>query len=245
MIKKIIYFILILQISCSPKECFQGEGKTVSKEITVPSFNEILVGNEITLTIKQGTEQKVVVKTGENFIDNISVKVIDNQLELEDTTTCNFVRDYAITEVIVTSPNIRRIRSNTARLIKSEGVLNYPELLLISEDNNNPSFLNIGDFNLTVDTTILRIVSNGSSIFKIKGNTDTLKVGFYSGTSRFEGQDLIANNVNVIQKSTNDILIYPLLSLKAYIYTIGDVISFNVPPSITVEEHYTGRLIFN
>ena len=243
--KKIIYILLILQIACSPKECFEGEGKTVTREIEVPNFTKILVGNEISLILKQGTIQKVEVKTGDNLIDNISVEVKENELQLEDKTTCNFVRDYAITKVIVTSPNIKQIRSNTARLIKSEGVLHYPELVLQSEDNADHSLLNIGDFNLQVDATKLSIVFNGSSVAKISGNVTNLTVGFYSGTSRFEGKNLIAQHVHVIQKSTNDMLVYPVQSISGELFSIGNVISFNVPPEIEVEEHYTGKLIFN
>ncbi len=243
--KKIIYILSILLISCSPKDCFQGEGKTVIQEIEVPTFTKILVGNEISLILKQGATQKVEVKTGENLIDNISVEVKNNELQLEDKTTCNFVRDYAITKVIVTSPNIKRIRSNTARLIKSEGVLHYPELVLQSEDNADHSLLNIGDFNLQVDATKLSIVFNGSSVAKISGNVTNLTVGFYSGTSRFEGENLIAQHVHVTQKSTNDILIYPVQSITGEIFSTGNVISLNNPSNVTVIEHYTGKLLFN
>ena len=243
--KKIIYILLILQVACSPKECFEGEGKTVIREIEVPNFNEILVGNEISLILKQGTIQKVEVKTGDNLIDNISIEVKENELILEDKTTCNFVRDYAITKVVVTSPNIKRIRSNTARLIKSEGVLHYPVLTLISEDYLNPDYLNIGDFNLNVNLDNLVIYCNGNSQFNISGNTNGLRVEFNAGSPRFEGKNLIAQKVYITQKSTNDILVNPQLWLKAYIYNIGNVISYNIPPEIEAEEHYSGKLIFN
>lgn len=245
MIKKITYILIMMQIACSPSECFMSAGKTSTKQIEVESFNKILVGNEISLIIKQGSEQKVLVETGENLMDNISVKVIDNELQLEDKTTCNITRDYAITKVFVTSPDIIQIRSNTARTIKSEGTLNYNKLTLVSEDYFNNNFLNIGDFSLTVNNEKLTIVSNGDSVFNINGNCSNLNVGFYSGTSRFNGQNLIAENVIFTHKSTNDILVHPTNSLKGIIYLNGDVISFYQPPIIDVEERYTGRLLFN
>ena len=245
MIKKMTYLFLVLQVACSPSECFQSAGKTITKEITVENFDKILVGNEISLIIKQGITQKVVVKTGENLIDNISVKVINNQLQLEDNTTCNITRDYALTKVIVTSPNIKQIRSNTARTIKSEGSINFNSLTLISEDNFNSKYLNIGDFQLTVNNTNLTIISNGDSTFNIDGNCTNLNIGFYSGSSRFNGKNLISENVVFTHKSSNDILVHPVNSLEGVIYINGDVISFNQPPIINVEERYTGRLLFN
>lgn len=245
MIKKICYLLILIQISCNPKDCFEPAGKIVSQEIQVSAFDKILVGNEVSLIIKQGLEQEVIVKTGKNLMDQVSVKVTNGRLEIADNNTCNFVRDYAITKVIVTSPNIKEIRSNTARTIKSEGVLKFPVLFLLSEDFLDYSLLNIGDFDLDVEMDNLIVRSNGNSQFTIRGKTNGLRVEFEAGSPRFNGKNLIVKKGYIIQKSTNDIIINPQNSLKAYIYTIGNVISYHMPPLIEVEEHYTGRLIFH
>ncbi len=243
--KKITFITLcILLISCSPKDCFQSEGNIITREIIVPDFEKILVGNEISLIIKQGLEQKIQIQTGENLIDNVSVKVVNNQLQLKEENTCNITRDYAITKVYVTTPNIKEIRSNTARLIKSEGVLSFPVLHLYSDDFINHSYLNIGDFDLQVDMDDLIIVANGNSIFNLSGKTNGLRVDFHSGSSRFNGKNLLAKKVSILHKSTNDILIHPLWWIKGNIYNIGNVISYNTPNEIDVTEHYTGKLLF-
>ena len=242
--KNIFLFILLIGLySCDVNDCFESTGKIIQKEIELDLFEKIEVGNEVTLTIKQGTTQKVVIETGENLIDNVTIEVIDGELFIKDESSCNLSRDYAVTKVFITSPNIKIIRSNTARLIKSDGVLNYNNLILISEDFNKDA-LNIGDFNISINSQTLSITSNGSSLFTIKGNVQNLQVGFHSGSTRFIGKELIANNVNIIQKSSNDILINPQNQIKGNIYSIGDVISYNHPPTVEVEEHYSGKLIF-
>ena len=242
--KNIFLFILLIGLySCDVNDCFESTGKIIQKEIELDLFEKIEVGNEVTLTIKQGATQKVVIETGENLIDNVTIEVIDGELFIKDESSCNLSRDYAVTKVFITSPNIKIIRSNTARLIKSDGVLNYNNLILISEDFNKDA-LNIGDFNININSQTLSITSNGSSLFTIKGNVQNLQVGFHSGSTRFIGKELIANNVNVIQKSSNDILINPQNQIKGNIYSIGDVISYNHPPTVEVEEHYSGKLIF-
>jgi len=243
---KIVFFLttLLLFISCkNPSDCFESTGKIIQKEVSLDFFNTIEVGNEVSLILKQGNTQKVVIETGENLLDNVTVEVIDNKLYMKDESSCNLTRDYAITKVFVTSPNIRAIRSNTARIIKSNSVLNYPNLKLISEDFNQDA-LNIGDFDLDINTQTLDIIANGNSVFNIKGNTVQLNIGFHSGSSRFNGEVLNANTVHIIQKSTNDILVKPLNNINGDIYSIGDVICYYHPNSVNVAEHYSGKLIF-
>lgn len=243
--KNIFLFLLIITIySCNPSDCFESTGDIIEKEIELETFDKINVGNEVTLIIKQGITQKIVIKTGENLIDDVTAEVIDGKLYLKDESSCNLTRDYAVTKIYVTSPNIKEIRSNTARDIISDGVLSFDRLLLISEDFNEDA-LNIGDFNIKINNSNVSITSNGSSIFTLEGSTANLQVGFHSGSSRFIGNNLIAHNVSIIQKSTNDILVNPQNNLSGNIYSIGDVISYNHPNTVSIEEHYSGRLIFN
>jgi hypothetical protein len=239
-------FLLLIAISlsnCNPKDCFDSTGDIIQKEIALADFNKIEVGEEVTLIIKQGEDQKVIIETGENLIDNVTVEVIDGKLFMKDESSCNLSRDYAVTKVYVTAPNIKEIRSNTARNILSDGILGYDNLTLVSEDYSQDA-LNIGDFKLTVNSTDLSITSNGNSTFEITGNTNLLKIGFYSGSSRFIGNNLISKKVSIIQKSTNDILIYPTQQIVGDIYALGDVISYFHPEIVNVREHYTGKLIF-
>lgn len=64
-------------------------------------FSKIIVNKRIGLVIIQGDDYKVEVKTGENLINDIEVSVVDNKLILEDNTTCNWVRDYGETTVLL------------------------------------------------------------------------------------------------------------------------------------------------
>ncbi|MCF6350915.1 MAG: DUF2807 domain-containing protein [Flavobacteriaceae bacterium] len=245
MLKKwMLFLITITLISCNPKDCFESTGNIIQQEIEVASFTKIKVGNEVSLILKQGVTQKVIIETGENLIDAVKVKVIDGRLLMEDTNSCNLTRDYAITKVIVTSPNITEIRSDTSRNISSVGALEYPNLTIFSEDFFEETLV-IADFDLTFNNESLIIVANGSSIFKINGTTDKLNVIFSAGSSRFEGENLIANDVFITHKSTNDILINPQNKIEGTIFNLGDIISYSQPPIINVEELYTGKLIFN
>ena len=245
--KKVFLILILIQfISCNSEnapDCFQTTGKIITKEIVVEPFTTIVVQEKVEMIIKEGPTQKIVIETGENLMPEIKVTVTKGELLLENFNSCKIVRDYGLTKVYVTAPNITKIRNSSEQAIRSEGILTYPELYLMSVGNKS-LFSSLGDFYITLDNTSLRVWSNGISNLYIDGKTEDLNLIFSDGDTRFEGKNLIADNINVRQVSTNDIIINPQLSLKGTIKSIGDVISYNKPPIVEVEELYTGKLIF-
>jgi len=244
--KKFIYLFLFIVFACDKEDvsdCFQTEGELITQEFTVTEFQKILVNRDVELIISQGENYRVIVETGSNLLNDIEVRVFGNELQLTDNNTCNFVRDYGVTKVYVTTPNLTEIRSSTQFDISSDGILSFDNLKLISEDFNYSESFTVGDFKLSVSTNTLSVVSNNISSFYIDGVTEELFVGFYSGTGRFEGQDLIANHIDIFHRGSNDIIVHPIESLSGELRGTGDLISVNQPTSINVEQYYTGQLI--
>ncbi|MGB1307605.1 MAG: head GIN domain-containing protein [Oceanihabitans sp.] len=247
--KKFAYILIVfLCFACNSEDandCFQKAGSTIQEEVVVTAFETILVNRNVSLILKEGPEFQVIIETGRNLINDVEVKVVNNQLRLTDNNTCNFVRDYNATKVYVTAPNITEIRSSTQFEISSDGVLNYPDLKITSEDFNQPDYYTVGDFNLQINSNQLRVVANNISAFYISGQTQDLNVGFFSGTARFEGRNLIAQNVDIYHRGSNDIIVNPQQTLTGELRGTGDLIAVNQPAIVEVEELYTGRLIFN
>ena len=241
----ILSFLLI--IACDIEDtgdCFQKAGPIIQQEIIVSSFDKVLVNRDIELIIKEVITQSVIIETGKNLINDVVAEVVDGRLTLTDNNTCNYIRDYGITKVYVTSSSITEIRSSTQYEISSDGVLSYPSLTVLSEDFSAPESFNIGDFRLQIDNTNFNLVFNNLSVCYITGQTDNLNITFAAGTSRFEGRNLIAQKVTLSNRGSNDMIVNPQQEIKGKISGIGDVISVNVPPIINVEEVYRGRLIF-
>lgn len=246
--RKIFYiFVLTLIFACDSEnagDCFQKKGTIIQQEVNVELFDKIFVNRDIELIIKDGTVQKVIIETGKNLINDIEATVLDGKLTLTDNNSCNFVRDYGITKVYITAPNITEIRSSTQYDISSDGVLTYPSLSVLSEDFNVPESFTSGNFNLEINNNSFSVVFNNLSNCFISGQTNNLNITFASGTSRFEGRDLVAQNVQLSNRSSNDMIVNPQQSIKGLISGTGDVISVNTPPIIAVEKVYKGRLIF-
>ncbi len=239
--------ILLLTFACDSEnaaDCFQKTGAIIQQDIAVDAFDKILVNRDIELIIKEGAEQKIIIETGENLLNDVKAKVVDGKLTLTDNNSCNYVRSYGITKIYITSPNITEIRSSTQYDISSNGVLTYPSLTILSEDFGAPDTFTNGNFRLQIDNTTFRVVFNNLSNCFISGKTNNLNITFAAGTSRFEGRNLIAENVQLWNRSANDMIVNPQQEIKGKISGTGHVISVNKPPVVEVEEVYKGRLIF-
>ncbi|WP_405383832.1 head GIN domain-containing protein [Maribacter sp. LLG6340-A2] len=240
--------LLFICISCDSEnasDCFQSTGDIVREEVMVDNFTAITVFENITLVIKQGDTQKVEIETGENLRNEVSAVVEDGRLLLTDTNDCNYVRDYATTTVYVTTPNLISIRSSTGFPIRSDGVLAFDSLSLLSESFNVPEAETTdGEFNLEVAVTSLSLTVNGIAYFKLKGTAESLSINIAAGDSRIEAEELVAERVAINHRGSNDILVNPQQSLTGVLRGTGDLQSYNRPATVEVEELYNGRLIF-
>lgn len=249
------FFSLILLVavpllfwSCNSEnasDCFQNAGTIVREELEVPPFTKITVYENVKLTIKQGNTIKVEVETGKYLRNDVSVSVEEGRLLLRDTNSCNFTRKYGLTHVYITVPDLTEIRSSTGFPIVSDGVLSFPDLALISESFHDPEAMyTSGEFHLKVDAKRISIVSNGLSYYNLSGKTLNFNITFAAGDSRLEAEALLADHISFNHRGSNDMRIAPQLSLKGAIRGTGDVVAFNRPAEVEVEELYKGRLIF-
>jgi hypothetical protein len=246
--KKLVYIVALLLFTCNSEDandCFQKSGNIIQETFDVVSFERILVNRDIELIIKEAPDYRVTIETGENLINDVKVEVIGNQLVLTDNNSCNYLRDYGITRIHVSAPNILEIRSSTQYDISSEGVLNYASLSLFSDNFFAPDTYTTGDFRLNINSEELRILTNNLSSQFITGSVTKLNINFASGAGRFEGANLIAQNIIINHRGSNDMIVNPQVSLIGKLRGTGNLISVNEPPVVDVERIYTGQLIFN
>src|SRR5690606_28900436 len=165
--KKLLYILTVLIIfACDSEDandCWQKSGDIINREVETEPFTKILVNENIEMILKEGPGQKIVVETGENLLNDIVVEVIEGELILTNNNSCNYVRDYTSTKIYVTAPNITEIRSSTQFDISSDGVLMYPDLLIVSENFNYPESQTTGNFYLEINNNSFRVLFNNLS----------------------------------------------------------------------------------
>ncbi|MGI9553160.1 MAG: head GIN domain-containing protein [Aurantibacter sp.] len=217
----------------------------VRQEVSLPDFSKITVFEKVGLIIKQGATQKVEIETGEFLLEEVSATVEGDRLILRNENGCNLFRKYEMTKVYVTSPNITEIRSSTGLAIKSDGILTYPFLELFSESFLDPGAgTTDGEFDLELASQSVSVVVNGIAYFKLRGTSENLSLIVAAGDSRIKAENLLAQNINLNHRGSNDMFINPIQSVSGVIRGNGDVISSNRPATVEVEELYKGKLIF-
>jgi len=242
-----IGFVLLL-ISCNSEnswDCIQASGNSVSKEYMVSEFSKIRIEDDVILYLKQGETQSVILETGENLLNDVSVTMEAETLVVKNHNTCNLVREYGLTKIFVTAPNITEIRNSSAYDVIGEGILHFPTLTLVSNSSAGPENIRkSGDFYLNVICDEFRVSANGQSVFYISGNTGKATLSFDDEFPRFEGENFAIDELTVSQRSANKMIVNPQQSIVGKIVATGDIISHNRPPIIDVKELFTGRLIF-
>ena len=248
MMKKLFVICLgLLLLACNSEnanDCFQNAGALKTQEVTVAAFTKLRANRNTTVIIKEGATHKVVIETGENLINDILVKVVDDQLIINNSNTCNFVRDYDLTKIYVTTPNLDEIICSTQFKISSDGVLNFPNVKLSSESFNDPAVITVGTVELALNSQNIQIVGNNLTQFQISGTTTTLDVGIYSGDGAVDASNLTANKVSIYHRGSNDITVRPQQELTGVLNSTGNLVALNQPPIVNVQSLYIGTLIF-
>ena len=243
----IILFFLALA-GCNKEDapdCIQTAGELVEKEIPVADFEELIVYGRIKLILEQGPQQKVTIESGENLIEEITAEVENGRLSLRNNNNCNFFREYNLTTIYVTVPNLTWLQNAGNRTIESRGELHFPEIWLRSfNQEKDPEIYTNGDFKLNLFSEEIRITTDNYSNFFLEGKTDYFDAYIADGDSRIEAGDLIAERVEVQHRGTNKLFVNPQEVIKGEIRSTGDVISLNEPPIVRMKTFYTGQLYF-
>lgn len=246
--KKVVLVIMFfLVLSCNSEDtldCIQTAGDIIQVDYDLEAFDKITILQRSQLFISEG-DFSITLETGENLVNDIDIRVYNNRLIIENNNGCNLNRNYGITKVYVSAPNISEIRNSSGLKIVSQNTLTFNSLTLLSEDlEEDDGFHTDGDFELDLDVQHLTIIQNNLSNFFLNGQVENLDLNFLFGDGRFEGRNLVVQNATVYHRGTNDIIINPQLEITGSLLSTGNMIVVNTPPIVNVEELYTGQVIF-
>jgi hypothetical protein len=242
-------FLFLILFSCDSEDapdCVQTAGEIVRREIAVEPFDRLIVNARVGVTIKQGTTQNILLVTGENLLEEVEFTVINGTLEIKNENACNLLRDYGITNVTVTVPDLKEIRSSTGLDVVSDGILDFDTLRLISTDGPEEDFyFSNGNFRLELDVDHLEIETSNLSNFYLSGRVENADLNWLNGDGRLLGEQLIIENATIFHRGTNDWFLNVTNSIEGIINGYGNVYLPTAPVSVDVQQPWRGRLIIN
>ena len=243
----IIGFITLL--SCDTEDtltCLKTSGDIITREYDLATFDSIIVFERLQLIVKEGPITTITLETGENLLEDFEVSVVDNTLQVRNNGACNLVRDYDVSKVYVTHPNLKQIRNSSGLTVKGDGVISWPDLRLISDDLIEEDFYHKdGDFELTLASPNVLIQCNGLSNYFLSGSVTNLDIRLLEGDSRLPLDDLEVQHVTIFHRGTNDVFLSPQQSITGELRSTGNLVLNNVPPVFEVETFFTGEVIID
>lgn len=233
---------LIATLSCSKDSLFcDFSGKSATQTFQLKNFDKVEINQSIELILIDGSENKMEITADKNVLKKIEYHIDSGKLIINNQMNCIRENPNAIATIKLTVDEIDEIIANTNKTVKSENQLHFNRFKIICE-NNSVGSNNIADFDLDLDCNRVSIVSNGSSLFKIKGQTNHLFVGFYAGSAILEGKELHANHINIMHRGAADMHLYPIQDIRGKLFGYGNVYLYHRPPIINVDVYPGGNL---
>jgi len=236
-------FLFLNLTACGKHSLCAAKGPVVTRRYELDNVHTLITGMHMHVTLTADDKNSMTVSGPENMIRMFRWSLRKDTLKLETEKNCIFRDPDAALQIDIRLRDLRIVRNSGEYAIVSDGPLPFDSLVLISENAIDPSSPAVGDFDLEIRNTSLTVVSNNMSLFRLRGSTRSLFVGFYAGLSRFEGQDLQADRIGFIHKSANDMLFFPVHKIDGDLYSTGNAVLFHGPEIENIRRHYTGQII--
>lgn len=176
---------MFLLLSCRKEnalDCFKSNGKDITVTRYTEAFDYIEAYDNLEITIFQGSEYKVEVTAGENIIKNISTKVSEGILKLDNTNKCNFVRGYKRkVKIKVTVPYLVKVTNHGVGPVAVDKNFQQDKISLRAE--------NSGDIHLNGTYNEVETSSHGNGDMYLNGVTKSLLI-YSFGTNYTYAQDM-------------------------------------------------------
>lgn len=221
--------------SCKDSECSLTSGDYAEMEILVDEFIALDVSDFINIELIQTHEYGLLIKGGENIINNIHFEVRENTLFLRNDNQCRWLRDPAERiDIQVFAPDINNIN------FPAYGDVLMKDWELSSLSVNTLRSLRDFEFSGTADSMFF-FLEQGSPDLYLSGDAHYLYV-YHSGTGKVIANDLKAHSVHFNHMSTGDFLVYPKENLRVEIRSSGNTRAFH--PANNVEIIQEGKGIY-
>ncbi len=219
-----------LAVQCqkpAERTCFKSTGEYAELEIPLDSVRHFKLNNHIIYRIYQNNERKVVVKGGENLIQQIDVSDNgDNVLTVTNNNQCDFLRDVdEQVEVEIHYPYYASFYIDPSDSVVFEDTITGGFLDIEIRDGGGSVQLDVDVFEVAI------VVSHGAADYKIGGRAEraALKV---QNNGAGDATSFNPAYAYVYQNSTADVFVelgnanaLVIIDGTGDVYYIGDAIN--------------------
>lgn len=235
----LILFCIIIHQGCKKDSlcnCIENTGSDKTEIRQLEAFNAIELNNNVDVILTPDSSYFAEVTSGKNLMDGIETKVIGDRLVIRNKNRCNWLRDFENKFIVnIHYKSIRQITNNGSGNLSCADTLR--ENYLMVENWNGTGELN---FKINGKETYLKIHTGPADIIA-SGKSELLYI-YSAGNGYVRSANLVANYINVTNKSTGDCEIFPLYEMDVKIGYSGDVYYKGNPTVIKQDITGTGTL---
>ncbi len=241
----LLFFVLVGTLLVTPSctkdhlnECFNGRGKTTTEKRGLYPFGNVSVENNIKLTLTQGDQFDIIIKTGKNVLPSISTLIKNNTLFISNESACLMFTDpWDIVEAELILPDIDTLFIHSSGDVSTSGTFVSDSIFVkIEESPADITFsFDVGYLEVNYLSGTAKVTIGGT------GGTGRFFVAAYGliDTRNFKPQYTIINS-----NGTNDCFVGSgSRLLDAVITNIGNVYYTGDPIHLNSVVTGSGRLI--
>lgn len=235
----ILIFTAILLSACAEEnrwDCFTGMGDVQSEMRSLPAFESIYTQDRIDLEYRFDSAWFIEVTFGENLLDHIHTEVVNGQLRLQNTATCNWVRDLSIKpSVVLHAPHFSHIEN------RGTGHIDFLDTLRVSTFTYEEYEAN-GEVNLLLycDESSIEL-HTGRCKVQVSGLSGLSQI-YSAGVGQLDAERLLSAITLVNNSSPQPMRVHSDGYLYAFIGRQGSICYAGNPSQIEVEREGSGAL---
>ena len=171
------------------RETIEGNGKMVTRDVAVSSFNALQASGVYELKLSQGNKESVKIEADENLQQYFNVRNEGNKLviDMEKLKNKN-LKNSGKMRVYITFKNLKELQLKTVGNVSSEDQLSFDDL-----DLNTKSVGNV-DLNFTAKKLDLESSSVGNLKLSGKANEAVVK---HTGVGSLQAGNFVVQTMNI------------------------------------------------
>lgn len=171
------------------KETIEGNGKTVTRDINISSFDALKASGVYELKLSQGSKESVKIEADENLQEYFTVRNEGNHLLIDmDKLKNKNLKNKNKMKVYVTFKNLKELELKTVGNVSSDEQLSFENLDLNTK--------NVGDVNLDLTAKKLNLDIKSVGNVKLSGKANEAVVK-NKGVGSFNAGKFVVQTMNI------------------------------------------------
>ncbi len=195
----------------------KGNGIIKTQERTLGDFSEITLSCSVDLYLRQGNENKAVVKADENLLDMIETEISGNTLTIDIEGNISRSREMV---VYITLKDLNKLMVNGSGNVKTESKIAGMDMEILINGS--------GDVEMDLDMKNVNAAINGSGEMDLSGVSGDFSLKI-SGSGDFEGDNMRLNLCDIQVYGSGDVeMAGRAATIKIKQSASGDINLFNL-----------------